>query len=81
MAADPFSLTQAKEVVFYYNFSKKVGKTCSYGLKNLKYIVIKYLFLYKAWFHIIDTDHTSCTSAFKIWDIAKRSNPIRKWHM
>ena len=38
----------------FFWFSNSITKTCSYGLKILMIIEIKYVFHFKAYFHVLD---------------------------
>ena len=48
----------------FFHFSINVVKTCSYGLKVSRNMEIRYLFHFKAYFHVLGTVHTSCLIAY-----------------
>ena len=66
-------IPQYRRGIFFFNFSNNVAKTCSYKLKISRNIKIKYVFHFKAYFHVLDTFHASCLSALNPKPLATHS--------
>ena len=69
-----FVTTIERNRFFVFYCSYNVAKTCSYEVKISRSIKTKYLFYFKAYFHVLETFHTRCLSAFNPSKNTKRTD-------